>query len=807
MHLSAAGRQLPGGLPAAALAFAAGNGLFFSQTRLPAGWLLLTCAALLLLGAARWRWLGLPALLILGFAHAQQASCPLLCAPFPAELLRQDMLIEGRIAGLPDRTRERTRFVIEIASATHGGQPVHLPERARLSWYRDAPPLASGEQWRLLVRLKPPHGFINPAGFDYERWLFQQGIGATGYVRASEQNQKLGAGSGGLDLARQHLGARIVTMLGENRASALVRALFLGDREGLAQSDWQTLTRTGTNHLLAISGLHIGLIAAAVFFLARSLWVRLGSLSLWLAAPRAGALAALLAALGYSALAGFAISTQRALVMLAVVLVALLAGRTPRPLTALSLALIAVLLIDPLALLSYGFWLSFGAVAALLHALGGRIGRPRLMAGWTQAQWAVALGLLPLLLWLFGRASVIAPLVNLVAVPLFSVLLPVILLATLVSLASGWVWPLALVGDGLNWGFGWLETLAELPWASLSLSARPLWAWLAAILGVALLLAPRGLPARWLGWLYLLPLLLLRPPAPAPGSAAVTVLDVGQGLAVAMRSANHTLVYDVGPRFPSGFNTGSAVVAPYLRAHGIDRIDLLILSHADNDHAGGLAGLLEEMPVARLLTGEPHRLKLPPSADIHIEPCETGQRWHWDGVDLRMFHPPPGQHRRGNESSCVLHIATGGGSLLLTGDIGTVTEGRLIARYGEALRADVLVAGHHGSATSSSRAFLRAVDPHLTIYSAGFANRWDFPAAEVRARVQSLGIAELNTASAGGIALRLPSAPPLPRPVLSRQQRNRLWRHHPWQESASVPAQGSCKLRDCDASAAIFQAN
>ncbi|WP_242469356.1 DNA internalization-related competence protein ComEC/Rec2 [Rhabdochromatium marinum] len=787
-------------LPAAALAFAAGIGAFFLQTqRLPTPLLLLLLGLSLLLvlmlalGARRWRWLAVAIILTCGiacgFAYAHWRTAAALDQPFPESLVRQNLLIEGRIADLPDQNAQRTRFVIAIEHASHAGQPVRLPRRVRLSWYQQPPPLQAGERWRLLVRLKPAHGFVNPAGFDYERWLFQHGLGATGYVRNSEHNERLDADPGpyGLHRLRQSLRTRIEAELGATRAAALVRALVLGDRDGLSPQDWQVLTRTGTNHLLAISGLHIGLIAAVALWVGRWLWTRVAVLSLYLPAPRAAALLAMAAAIGYTALAGFAISTQRALAMLAVVLIAQLAGRTLRPWSAISLALIAVLSLDPQAILSYGFWLSFAAVSALLYALSGRLRQPSHLLRWSQAQWAVALGLLPLLLLLFGRASLIAPPVNLLAVPLFTILLPLILLATLMSLASGWALPLALVGTGLEQGFAGLAWLADLPWTSLGLGERPGWVWLAAFAGVGLLLAPRGLPARWLGLVYLLPLLLVRPVPPAPGAAVVTVLDVGQGLAVSVRTARHTLVYDLGPRYPSGFNTGAAVVLPYLRALGIRSLDVLVISHADQDHAGGLQGLVGQIPIARLLSGEPAELELKPElaaeSSVRAEPCQAGQHWHWDGIDFDMLYPPPSQQLEGNDSSCVLKVTTGSASVLLTGDASQAVEAQLIARYGQTLQADVLVAGHHGSATSSSRAFLQQVQPRWMIVSAGFANRYGFPAQGVVERAKRLGIPTLNTATTGAIEFRWPAAPsaaaPLEPPKLSRQQRDRLWRHHP----------------------------
>jgi competence protein ComEC len=283
-------------------------------------------------------------------------------------------------------------------------------------------------------------------------------------------------------------------------------------------------------------------------------------------------------------------------------------GRTLRPASALLLALLAVLLLDPTSLLSYGFWLSFGAVAVLLYALGRRLAPARAVWRWGRAQWAVALGLLPMLLMLFGRASLVAPVVNLVAVPLFGVILPLVLIAAVAALLFSWNWPLAMVGLLLDQCYALLAAIATLPAASMTLGGRAGWVWGSAFCGVLLLLAPRGLPARWLGLVLLLPLVLMRPPAPAPGEARFTLLDVGQGLAAVVRTHAHTLVYDLGPRYPSGFETGSAVVAPYLREIGVRRVDLLVASHADQDHVGGLRGLLGAMDVAKVVSGEPEEL-------------------------------------------------------------------------------------------------------------------------------------------------------------------------------------------------------
>lgn len=800
-----------GGLATIGLGFALGVGGYFLAPESPPDWAILAILLLASIGRLLQRISWPLAALALGFCWAHLWVCALLCNPFPDVLAQQDLTIVGRIASLPDATADRTRFLFDVDSVLDAGSPIQFSGRVRLSWYQDAPHLEAGERWRFRARLKPPHGFVNPGGFDYERWLFRQQVKATGYVRTQERPQRLDAGAGGYWLTRwrQRLRERLHEGLPSGVGAALVPALVIGDRSGLTPAQWSVFSRTGTSHLIAISGLHVGLVSAALFWLARRAWARLPSLALRVAAPRAAAVAAVLAALAYAALAGFSISTQRALAMLAVVLVAIVAGRTLRASSALMLALAAVLLIDPAAVLDYGFWLSFGAVAVLLYALGWRLGPPGWIARWGAAQWAVALGLLPLLIAFFGRASLIAPLVNLIAVPLFGLLLPMILLASLAFLLTGWALPLLAVDWLLSHGYSLLANAASLPWASMTLGGRPDWVWGIAGLGTLLLLAPRGLPGRWLGVVLLVPLVLMRPPGPAPGELEVTLLDVGQGLAAVIRTHRHTLVYDTGPGFRSGFNTGEAVIAPYLQHLGIGRIDLLMISHADQDHAGGLQGLLALVTAERIFSGEPDRIKATigpliqeepsnplqakkrqehsnqsgdqsddESQALHIEPCRRGQRWHWDGVDFAILHPSKGAET-GNNSSCVLRISIGETALLWPGDAEASVEQQLSQRDGELLTSAVLVAGHHGSASSTTEGFLQAVSPQLVLFTMGWKNRYGFPAESVRERVVASGAASLDTASAGAIQLRVDRQAGLSVTGLYRQQADRLWRHHP----------------------------
>ncbi|MCG6940064.1 MAG: DNA internalization-related competence protein ComEC/Rec2 [Thiohalocapsa sp.] len=771
----------------AAIAFTAGVGGFFALPRLPSVWSLLAVVlgalALVLLAwlwpRRRWRAL-LPAALGLcvaacGALWADADACRVLCRPFPENLINRTLVAEGRIASLPEARGYAHRFLFQVDALRADGGPRGFHGLVRLSWYRNAPVLRVGERWRLHVRLKPPHGFVNPGGFDYERWLFQRGIAATGHVTDAADAKLLDAdpGTHWLDRWRQQLRDRLHALLPAGPAAALVPALVLGDRGGLTPDAWDVLARTGASHLIAISGLHVGLVAGVVLLLVRRAWAWLPGLARRVAAPRAAAVAALAAATAYAGLAGFSISTRRALAMLAVLLLATMLGRTLRPLSGLSLALLVVLLLDPSSVLSYGFWLSFGAVAMLLYALGLRLAPPFALVRWGRAQWAVAIGLLPLLLLFFGRASLVAPAVNLLLVPLFGLLLPLVLLSAGVALAGDWsgaLWPVAAL---LNLGFAALQQIAAWDPAGVALGGRSTWVWLAAGAGALLLLAPRGIPGRWLGLVLLLPLATARPPAPRDGEATVTMLDVGQGLAVVVRTAGHTLVYDMGPRWPSGFNTGAAVVAPYLRYQGVAAVDLAVASHADQDHAGGLRGLMDHLPVRRIISGEPDEIDA-----VGAEPCRAGDAWRWDGVRFAVLHPDD-TAETGNDASCVLRVSTPGGSVLLTGDIEAGAETGLVARYGDKLRADVLVAPHHGSDSSSTWTLLRAVAPDWIWFSAGFGNRFGFPNAPVVARARDIGSATANTATDGAVRLTLPRVQGALAPRRERAAAPRLWRHLP----------------------------
>lgn len=696
----------------------------------------------------------------------------------PPRFEGQVLVVEGRIVGLPMQDPRRLRFDFQILRAHRDGQEVALRGRLRLSWYQGAPLVMPGEQWQLAVRLKRPRGLVNPGGMDYERWLFTRGISATGYVLSTAGNRITGSeGVKGLNRLRYELSRTIGKHLAGHPSAAIVAALAVGDRSRMTTSQWRTLRATGTSHLMAISGLHIGLVAGLAYFLVVRLWPLGGAPLLRLAAPRAAALVALLAGLVYAALAGFALPTQRALVMLAVIMAGVILRQRVAPSTSFCLALAVVLILDPFAVLSMGFWLSFGAVAAILFAMSGRLRVPgprwqRIWWRWGRVQWLVAVALLPASMAWFLEYPLIAPLANLLAVPWAGlVLVPMVLAACALLLpfpsAAGALLEVARWAAQVLWLF--LEQLGELEWLLRPQAAPGALAVALACVGATWLIAPRAFPGRSLGVMWLLPLLWLPAARPQHGDYWLALLDVGQGLAAVVRTRSHTLVYDAGPSYAAGFDAGRDVVAPYLRRQGIGRLDVLLVSHGDNDHAGGARALMGAIPTALLMS----------NASVswsRQRPCRAGHTWQWDGVDFSILHPGDARDLSGNDASCVLMVAGSGGRLLLPGDLETAGEAALLGQTELELNADVLIVPHHGARRSSGGAFLDAVGPRMALMAVGYRNRYGFPHAQVLRRLAERGVQIFDTARDGAISVRFDAEQGIQSPRLERMATRSLWR-------------------------------
>ncbi len=738
-----------------ALSLLAGILVVYALPRLPPWPLLLIPLPLLVR-----RWPGRVCLAagLLGTALAtHQAGTRLQSRLGPADQ-PQDLWLTGTIATLPERNGKDWRFL--FAPADSG------LERIRVSWYRSDRELRAGDCWRLRLRLKPPRGLMNPGGFDYEAWLFRERISATGYVRDAEACRA--GGRQGFRMAllriRQHLAERTLAQLGEHPMRGFVLGLTLGDASAIGDEQWRVLRRTGTTHLLSISGLHISLAAGFVFFLVRWLWALWPSLCLRLPAQRAGALAACVAALAYALLAGFSIPTQRALVMLLVVMGAVLASRQVAPSRLLALALIAVLLLDTAAVLYPGFWLSFGAVAWLLYALVGRVGPVPRAWTWLAPQGVLALALVPPCLYWFGEFSLVSPLANALMIPLFSLLIPWLLAAVALQAGGPGETMLALGSFSLERIWGALEWLARQPGAYWTWVPPSLPVLVLASAGLMLALAPRGLPARALGLVLCVPLFALRPPVPPPGHFDFTLLDVGQGLAAVVQTQGHSLLFDAGPAFAGGLDSGEAVVLPFLRQQGIRRLDRLVLSHGDLDHRGGVSAVREGIAVGEEIGTDRGRA------------CRAGERWQWDGVQFEFLHPDS-ESWSDNDGSCVLRVSAGSHAVLLTGDIQAAAEQALLARMGAGrLRATVLVVPHHGSRSSSTPAFATAVSPSLALVPAGWANRWGFPRPEVVERYRLQGAQLEVTGTGGALQFRMSPTQGVERFSRWREASRRLWR-------------------------------
>ncbi len=718
--------------------------------------------------------LRLPAAFVFGVVWALAFAEIRLGQSLPTATERQAAVVEGIIRTIPQSVDYGFRFHFDIERTVAPAGSV-LPSRVRLNWYDRRFSPKAGERWRLSVKLKPPHGMLNPGGLDYERWLFAQGIRAVGHVTESSDNRLLDTADSRYSFEgwRQALYERLSATLNGEPLTGIVKALIMGADDDITPSQWDVLRRTGTTHLVAISGSHIGLVAGFVFFLVRRIWSGLGALR-W-SPPSVAASAAFIAALVYSALADFAIPTQRAVIMIGIVMGAVIGQRHLNGLHVLATALLAVALYDPLAVLSPGFWLSFTAVALIFFAVSYRKGR---LAGWRamlRVNWATSLGLAPLLMLFFQRVSIISPIANLFAVPVVGFLLiPVCLTGAILlpALPTAGEALLILASRLLEWTWPFLQWMADLPAAQWAHAEPPFWTIPLALLGFVLLLSPKGVPARWLGLVLAVPAVTVQPNRPPQSGFHLTLLDVGQGLAAAVETHQHILIFDTGARFGSRFDIGSAVIEPYLRHRGFERVDTLIVSHGDNDHIGGARALLERFAVGRTYTSVPEKLP-----DFPTENCRAEQSWEWDGVKFEMLAPIEKAERE-NDNSCVLKVSGPGGSALLTGDIERTAEQLLIDRYGQDLASDILVVPHHGSNTSSSSAFLDAVKPRYALIPAGFLNRYGFPHRAVLRRYRARNIPVLNTAETGALTVLVGNRRDDLKLEIYRAENRRYWNAH-----------------------------
>lgn len=722
-------------------------------------------------GAAAWFMAGLALFAV----HALQVVAQRLEPRFEGD----SMLTQLQVVDFPRHRGEMTSF------AARPVDDPRIPPRVRVSWYRAADTPAIGDVWQLEVRLRRPRGTSNPGVFDYEAWLFRERIGATGYVVDGPRNRLLRAAAGSLTGRLRHrIVERLESTLDDTDAVAVLAAISVGARHGITAEQWQQYSRSGTSHLMAISGLHVGLVATSAWFLAAA---ACAVLRLRGNHVKAAWLVALIVAAGYACLSGFAVPARRATLMLSLFVLAVLRTREPRPFAILATVCALVVALDPLATLAPGFQLSFTAVLLLLWfarrraSVTGcsRVGRIAYRGlQFAAVQVFLLLGLLPLTVTNFGRVSFVAPLVNFVAVPLFSVVtVPLALTGT------AFAGPFAVVGDAALRSSAasielllWLVELAvAVPFGAVTTASLDVAGGFCLALVTAWVLLPRGWPGRHVALLASLALVSQKVDGPPDACVDVRMLDVGQGLAVVVRTRQRTMLYDTAAAFPGGSDMATRVVLPYLAAQGIRRIDRLVVSHSDIDHAGGVTPLLAGIEVAQLLAGEPELLTAGRAVG-----CRRGQSWSWDGVAFRVLHPAADTRRAGNDASCVILVAAGDARLLLTGDIESGVEQTLLSS-GLPGNVDAVFVPHHGSDTSSSIGLTSALAADVALVSAGYRNRWGLPRPDVVGRWQAAGAAILVTAQEGAVGLRLCDKAGIVQISRNRLQRRRVWHESPLQ--------------------------
>ena len=668
----------------------------------------------------------------------------------------QSLTIDAYIIDFPVYLSNTLRFV-----AAPVGRP-ELPDQLRLTWFEPDDLPQVGQLWQLQVKLRRPHGYANPHGFDYAGWLFRKGIGATGYVLEDGDNHRsLATSVNAISRVRGHFVARVSALLPDDDAAAVLMAIGVGARHKITREQWDRYAATGTSHLMAISGLHIGLAAGSMFLLS---WILLAPFCSRRNIRDLAAAIAIIAAGAYALVSGMAVPAQRAFLMALVVAAALAMRRRISAGAMLGLSALLIFLWDPVAILVPGFKLSFSAVGILIICAQQHF-RTTAFGSWQIAgtlathtrrlvylQFALLAGLFPLTALIFDRVAIAAPLVNLLALPIFNfVTVPLCLFGMLLD------GPLQIAGDTfLRWAYETIRLVlmlvdfaAERPALRFAVPALSGVMALVAALPLLHIVLPPAWPGRRLAWIAIVAVLLYKPPAPPPGCLDYAVLDVGQGLAVLLRTSEHVLLFDTGPAFRSGSNTADLVIKPYLQSLGIEKLDKLIVSHADQDHAGGVTALLRSFAIDQVLVGE----QVARSQSSQTQ-CVAGYRWVWDEISFAILHPRNSSAWEGNNRSCVLLVSVGPHNILLTGDIESPVE-KLLVHAAVLQPADIVLVPHHGSATSSSRQFIAALQPSLALVSAGFGNRWGMPRVEIVQRWEHAGASVLNTATAGAISQRI----------------------------------------------------
>jgi competence protein ComEC len=654
--------------------------------------------------------------------------------------------VVGTIVDLPVETNMgRLGIRQKFAFAVESSKPEFPLRKILVSWYNNETILKAGQSWVLEVKPKPIHGFKNPGSFDYAKWLFRQGYDATATVKEGELlEEKSLRFINHINRARSNIADLISENISNLRVEGLVRALTIGDRSLIDFEDSQMFQQTGTAHIIAISGLHIGLVALLGIFIGRLFFAIFPSERI--NRFKFEAVFAILLALIYTMLAGVSIPTLRALIMVCVFSISPIIKRNISRWNTLSIALILVLLFDPFSVLDVGFWFSFTAVAILIYVFTGRMPHRSKLMSFTKAQLLILIGLIPLMLIIFNQINLLTPIINLIILPLVSLLLiPTIMFSLLITPVSSELGEFAFsLTEFISEIFlGILEIFKDFDYLVVSATNNGFFVIIGALVFSILLISSSVLRWRWFGLFLLLPVFIKPENSIEDNEFTVNVLDVGQGLSIVVRTKDKVLLYDTGAKYESGFSMANAVVIPFMNFSRVNKIDKIILSHLDNDHAGGVEDILKVFPKAETL-----------SVDGNHKLCQSGGNWKWNNIIFTILSPFEINPYFGNNSSCVIHIQSEYGSVLLTADIEEPVEYRLTHHLETAIASDVLIVPHHGSRTSSGLEFIQAVNPKFAINSSGFMNQFNHPHPQIKQIYLEKSIEFYDTQEKGMIEIK-----------------------------------------------------
>lgn len=735
-------------MPLLALAFLLGDGLLHQQSCLPPYTLLGFLCGLGVIFIIIFRKY-MPICLVIsglcmGYSDGAIHAHRTLSWHLPLSQEAKTIQIRGIIKNIVTQNNQESRFILKCLP---GGALVNL------HWKNAFKLLHTGDEWQFHVRLKQIHGTANEAGFDEASWNYEQGIRASGYVVDDPKNIfiKHHIFNSFLMQWRDHVRNQIISYLPNTPTAHWLLTLTVGDRSYVSQDEWHLLQNTGTNHLMAIAGLHLGMLGGLILYLFHLAFKKLPAPYFYFFNRKTGVFVMLVVVFYYAMLANFSLPTERAFMMIFILSLYEFFDCIANPWHVLSMVMFIVLFIHPASILDMSFWLSYTTIALILFGMNGRLRKE----GWwwkvARVQYVISMGLLPLSVLFFQQYSLTALFANAIAIPwMMFAILPICFIALFFLPLSGAIVKIALLCADISLqGLMWvLATIASLPLSVIHWAMPNSLIFLFSMLACLLCLLPRHTPGKYFGFILFLPLVLYHPERPLKGDYWVTVLDVSEGLSIVIQTASHTLVFDTGAKFDDQYDMGERVVLPFLYQYRIHRLDALVISHPDNDHRGGSDAIFASMPVKSFFTTAPDKINHPSSL------CLAGKTWQWDGVEFEFIYPDLNHLNLDNNSSCVLRVSNQFLSTLLPGDIEKLAENALVAS-GKNLHSNILIAPHHGSKTSGVWAFVNAVNPQWVVYSTGYLNRYHFPHSSITALYDMLSVGQFNTANEGEITFKI----------------------------------------------------